>query len=71
MSNAPNEMVQRIENAKSAIVDAQRELALVISEMQSGRRAEKRHIGEPLEEALGRLQVAQTELAALESLLTK
>jgi len=62
-------VARRIETAKNAIADAQRDLATVLSEIEAGARAEKRHIGEPLAVALGRLRVALSELATLEDLL--
>jgi hypothetical protein len=63
------EMKQRVEIAKTALAEAQRDLALAMGEMDTGRRADKRHVGEPLKMALQRLRVAQTELAALVDLL--
>ena len=66
---ALEEMKQRIQVAKTALAEAQRDLALAIGEMEAGPRADKRHVGEPLKMALQRLRVAQTELATLVDLL--
>jgi tRNA C32,U32 (ribose-2'-O)-methylase TrmJ len=65
------EIVQKTEIAKQAIIDAQHELEKVVDELDVAPRAQKRHVGEALKDALQRLRVAQNELAALKELLIK
>ncbi len=60
-----------IEGAKKAIAEAQRDLTSVLGELETGQRAEKRHVGEPVNLALDRLRVALAELGTLEDLLAK
>ena len=66
---AGKEIVERIQTAKTAIAEAQRDLAGVIGEIEARERAEKQHVGESLNLALGRLRGALAELATLEELL--
>jgi hypothetical protein len=64
-----HKMKERIASARDAIMEAERTLAAAISEIEGARRAEKRHVGEPLGLALERLRVAKGELASLEDLI--
>jgi hypothetical protein len=64
------EQKERIEAAKSAITDAQRDLRDAMDEIVAAGRAEKRHATERLKTALERLRGAQTDLTRLEELLT-
>ncbi len=66
-----SEEKERIESAKRAINDAQRDVTEAISEIAAADRADKRHATERLKTALEQLRGAQTELNRLEVLLTR
>jgi hypothetical protein len=66
-----NEEKQRLEAAKRAITEAQRDVTDAIGEIAAADRADKRHASDQLKTALERLRAAQTELTRLEELLTR
>ena len=59
----------RVEAARRAIAEAQRDVTEAIGEIEAAARADKRHAGDRLKAALDGLRAAQTELTRLESLI--
>lgn len=66
-----NEEKLRIEAAKRAIAEAQRDVTEAMGEIGAADRADKRHATDQLKTALEKLRDAQTDLTRLEDLLTR
>jgi tRNA C32,U32 (ribose-2'-O)-methylase TrmJ len=63
------DVLEKIEIAKQAILEAQRDLEKALDELDVVPRAEKRHVTDALRDAFDRLRVAHDQLASLREML--